>query len=148
MEELKNEIEDAETVPLFKGIDSLGALRSKLLEPGIRITKDNGYEYDPSELADLIAGLESGETHIREITRTEGLREQAALLTIEHAKSFDQLSELLKDTNGIPSSDGSVIPLDEVVRSIQRVVDGEPSNWVSRSYGLRSTVERLISQSA
>lgn len=139
-------IEDAEIIDLFEGVNSMEDLIAKVQEPGVRIKGSDGNAYGPTELAGLLTGLNAREVDIREITRTEGLRKQAALLMLEHARDLSELSDYLGQIDEIPGSDGTPIPIDEIKNGIQAVLDGAPSNHVTRSYGLRTVVERIKDQ--
>lgn len=137
-------VDNTETVPLFTGIDSWADLETTIdATPGLRTSSGQPYR-----LEDLADGLEVARgtrfNNFQGITSSEGLRETVACLLIEEAKNLIELSALLTHIKEISGSSENY-SRDKLVQQIQLIVDGEaPPQVLTRAYGLRDTLTRLL----
>ena len=102
-------------------------------------------ENDSDNLVNLISEVEAGNITLDYITRTGGLREQVAKLSIAKSKSFEELSICLENIKELTSESGSY-SREELIARVQKAIDGGGSIVVPRVFELRATVARLISE--
>jgi hypothetical protein len=138
-----NDIEEAETIPLFDEVKEWQDVDRVFAESGIiRTTSGNTYSYD--NLVDGITIARASQfTDFNGITRSEGLRAAVARLMIREAADLEQLSRILTQ---IPTVAGSAkdYTIAEIVSAIQQYIDGQSdSSYITNSFGLRETVLRL-----
>lgn len=137
-------IEEAETIPLFKGISSWTDLESAINDAPLLTTSDGR----PYRLDDLTEGLEIARstrfTNLNGITSSEGLRETVACLLIDEVENLEELSRVLEKITNISGS-GTNYDREDLINKIQAVINNQAEpNTLTRAYNLRDTVTRLL----
>lgn len=131
-----------------------GALKAKILSGEIQ--NSAGTEVT---MADFQDALEVARTtrfsNLNFLTRSEGLRSEAACLLISEVENFEELNRLLSHVETLTGNQGKTYSgeeLQEQAKNIEGIISAAPDIWelqlqkVTRAYGLRDAVQRCLEE--